>query len=249
MPRQPNEHLELEPYRHLMGTRPDHEVAALAGTSASIVGRYRRKLGINAYEGYKFGVRPVDAGAEGGERAGRSKQRRTRGPDKVQRKSRIGPYAHLVGKRPDREVAELAGVTQEAVRMYRRRRRIRMQGPGEVGPEALARPPRKRRTRLAPYADLLGRLPDAEVAARAGVTAENVRSYRRRHNIPAAWREAPSAAPRANTGLQAWAVLVKDDGQEHIVFAHNLAAATDAATTAIGAERVLGVRHIGPAIG
>jgi DNA-binding CsgD family transcriptional regulator len=233
-----------------MGTKPDHEVAALAGTSASIVGRYRRKLGIRAYEGYKFGVRPVDGATEGEERApGRGRQRRTRGPDKAQRKSRIGPYAHLVGKRSDREVAEMAGVTQEAVRMYRRRRRIRMLAPGEVGPETSVRQARKRRTRLAPFADLLGRLPDAEVAARAGVTAENVRSYRRRHNIPASWREAPSPAPRANTGLQAWAVLVRDESPEHILFAHNLAAATEAATTALGADRVLGVRHIGPAIG
>ena len=55
MPRKRKSYPELEALRHLLGNLPDHEVAARAGTSASIVGRYRRSLKIEAYDGYKFG--------------------------------------------------------------------------------------------------------------------------------------------------------------------------------------------------
>ena len=57
MARTPKNYPELDAVRDLMGTMPDAEIAERAKTSAAKVGRYRRKHGIKAYEGYKFGIR------------------------------------------------------------------------------------------------------------------------------------------------------------------------------------------------
>ena len=64
MPRKRKSYPELEALRHLLGKVPDHEVAARAGTSTSIVGRYRRSLKIGAYDGYKFGNDAEQAAAK-----------------------------------------------------------------------------------------------------------------------------------------------------------------------------------------
>ncbi len=55
MARKAKTYPELDKRRDLLGTVPDATVAELAGTSPSIVGRYRRKYNIPAYQGYKFG--------------------------------------------------------------------------------------------------------------------------------------------------------------------------------------------------
>ena len=40
------------------------------------------------------------------------------------RRSKLDPYLHQVGKVPDREIAEKAGVSPDAVRMFRQRHKI-----------------------------------------------------------------------------------------------------------------------------
>ena len=40
------------------------------------------------------------------------------------RRSKLDPYVHLVGKLSDREVASMAGITPDGVRMYRQRHNI-----------------------------------------------------------------------------------------------------------------------------
>ena len=45
-----------------------------------------------------------------------------------------------------------------------------------------------KRSILEDHLDIVGTLPDAEVATRVGVTAENVRAFRNRRKIPAGWR-------------------------------------------------------------
>jgi len=40
------------------------------------------------------------------------------------RRSKLDAYAHLVGRIPDREVASMAGITPDGVRMYRQRHKI-----------------------------------------------------------------------------------------------------------------------------
>jgi len=125
VPRQRKDYPELDSIRHRLGFEPDHKIAEELGTSTSIVGRYRRKHGVPAYDGYKFGVRPAQSsppperdGEPGG--AGRGK----RGPDRAPRRSKLNPWRALIGVRADDEVAAQAGVTREAVRLYRRRHQI-----------------------------------------------------------------------------------------------------------------------------
>jgi hypothetical protein len=104
---------------------------------------------------------------------------------------------------------------------------------------------RRRRSRLDPYLELLGDVPDRELAERAGVTPENVRAYRVRRGVPARWRGErgesdsaqppvaqpaanPSASARASSGSgvnYAYRVVADVDGEsrEYVVFASNMA--------------------------
>ncbi|HCH64551.1 MAG TPA: hypothetical protein DFR83_17225 [Deltaproteobacteria bacterium] len=205
MPRKRKSYPELEALRHLLGKVPDHEVAARAGTSASIVGRYRRSLKVDAYDGYKFGndtsdddstAAVADSVAEetqpaaAASVAGSAKATGTArgGASTAGRRSKIAPFSDQVGQISDKEVAGLAGVSTEAVRMYRRRRGIELNVAKEAT-LASKRPPSRRKSRLDPFYAQLGKVPDAEIAARAGVTPENVRAYRSRHGIKAEYRE------------------------------------------------------------
>ncbi len=119
------------------------------------------------------------------------------------RPSKLDPYLDKVGTVPDREVAELAGVTAENVRAFRKRRGIPAGWRGEgqqgdkpkVARKATASKPRQRRkSKLDPFMDKVGVLPDRDVAELAGVSAENVRAFRKRRGIAAGWRAEGSAA-------------------------------------------------------
>ncbi len=46
----------------------------------------------------------------------------------------------------------------------------------------------RRKSKLDPYIDRVGILPDRQIAELAGVTSENVRAFRNRRGIPARWR-------------------------------------------------------------
>jgi hypothetical protein len=112
------------------------------------------------------------------------------------RRSKVDPFVDQLGKVPDTEIAKLAGVTPENVRAYRKRRGIpaRWRGEGQGHDKPVRAPTRAkkakggkhRKTKLEPYLDQLGVLPDTEVAELAGVTVGNVRAYRYRHGIPSA---------------------------------------------------------------
>lgn len=279
MARTPKTYPELDAVRELMGTMPDAEIAEKAGTSAAKVGRYRRKHGIKAYEGYKFGIRDA-ADGEGAEQAKPAKPKKAKAKSKNKTKkppgraSKIAPFRDQVGKVPDREIATLAGVTPEAVRMFRRRHDIALQveaSPAPAAASAAPSKPRKRKSKLDPFQDLLGKVPDAEVAAMAGVTSENVRAYRRRHSIEAEWRTkgaapaaapvaAPAAAPVAApaveaapapapavaaSGAQAFAVIVEGKDDVFIVLADDFVSAANEAAARVGGARILSLEHVG----
>ncbi len=126
------------------------------------------------------------------------------------RPSKLDPYMDKVGALPDRQVAEMAGVTAENVRAYRKRRGIpaSWRGEGAVGVEPpkasttkkkskLHKRSKRRKSKLDPYMDKVGVVPDREVAELAGVSSENVRAFRKRRGIPASWRgegKAPASA-------------------------------------------------------
>ena len=124
------------------------------------------------------------------------------------RKSALDDFTDIIGVIPDKDVAEKAKVSPENVRTYRLRRGIPATFRGEslelleakekrraakkVSTKPVRRNRRKmrrrRNSRLDPYLELLGDIPDRALADRAGVTPENVRAYRVRRGIPARWR-------------------------------------------------------------
>jgi len=123
----------------------------------------------------------------------------------VPEKSALAPFKAKLGKIPDQQIADLANVSRTLVVNYRKKLGIPpYQGHKAAAPSAPAkatddRPFRGRRSALDTYIDRLGRVPDAEIARLAGVTAENVRTYRHRRDIPATWQlaDAPAAAASA----------------------------------------------------
>lgn len=64
--------------------------------------------------------------------------------------------------------------------------------PAEASPKA-TRGRSSGGSRLEPYLDLIGKVIDRDIAAKAGVSVSAVTNYRRRHDIPAATRRPPSA--------------------------------------------------------
>ena len=127
------------------------------------------------------------------------------------RKSRIDPFAHLVGEVADRIVAEHANVTINAVRNYRVVRGITAAG---------------RR----------GRQTEAVVEAPAVAVVAEVAS-------PAPVATAPVAAPVAGSGAQQAYQVTLDDGRTGIVVGVTLVAA---ATRAESAGTVSSLTLLGP---
>lgn len=130
------------------------------------------------------------------------------------RKSKLDDHLDIVGVLSDKEVADRAGVTPENVRTFRMRRVIPALWRGQTEEELRERlgargqlpdprPTRKKRKKkrkerksaLDPFKHLLGQIPDRQVADMAGVSPENVRAYRKRRGIPAAWRDGTAEAP------------------------------------------------------
>lgn len=182
----------------------------------------------------------------------------------------LAAYAGRLGTVADSVIAQEAGVSVRSVAAYRARHRI----PSLITPfgtpvgEAPAR-----RSRIDPYADLLGTVPDRVVAQQAGVSLNAVRNYRVKKKIPAAGRgrprtgtvpapgatpaptarvevaappapPAPAAAPTpkpASVGRTAWAVELAD-GETAIVSGVTL---VEAATTASTAGEVVSMRRLG----
>jgi hypothetical protein len=183
-------------------------------------------------------------------------------------RARIEQVVSLLGTEPDGTVARRAGVARKTIVEYRKANGI----PAYKG-DAAAGPPNPRRIQQAPadraadgsaapataplrgsrldtFADIIGVLPDREVAERAGVSAENVRMYRARRGIAAGWRHAAQLtstpataasvpAPRPQPAATfAWRVHVVQPDQERRVYS---VVADDLLAAVTHAERVLGV--------
>lgn len=132
------------------------------------------------------------------------------------RRSKVEPFAAIVGTVSDKEVARRAGVSSENVRTWRKRRGIAASwkeggadpvaasaAPVAALPEAAVRvpkkgksrkKPRRRRSKIDPFRKELGQVPDRTIAERSGTSIENVRAYRRRHGIEAEWQRSSGIA-------------------------------------------------------
>lgn len=112
----------------------------------------------------------------------------------------------------------------------------RDEGADDAGEEAEAASRRKaggapRRSRIDAHRDLLGVLSDGEVAARAGVTANAVQMFRKKHGIPAAapgrkWR----GPGKANAAVESAPVADRNPPQERAAAPAPVAAAVTRST-------------------
>lgn len=219
MPRKPKAYPELDALKHLMGSMPDHEIAAMANTTAPTVGRYRRRVGLTGYEGHKFGFRQGS------------------------RRSSVRSATVMAAEKGD----------------------------------AASR----RRSKLDPFLSLLGKISDAEIATKAGVTPQNVRAFRRRHNIKAVYRigvdaeqivndygapipasyDLPPGMPpagaalpivAAGASLQGFSVMIEGQSEEIVTIATDIASAALQVTASLARRspgaRVTAIRYLGPAV-
>ncbi len=185
----------LSAYTRQLGMVPDHTIAEDAGVSRTLVVNYRKRLGIQAYNGYK---QPAPASRHVAEVAPAA----FRG-----RRSALDPYLAQLGRVPDREIAIQAGVTAENVRTYRQRRNI-------PPTSADARP--------------------GAVRSPAPATAQPVRRAEPSPGTPAATESRPSAATESTPAPAGTAFLITVDtdqgARSYAVVATSIAEAADAAT-------------------
>jgi len=194
-------------------------------------------------------VRP-DPARKAAETAGPARPRARSGS----KDARILEHFDLLGNVPDREVAEKAGVSVRTLASYRARHGI----PAYSGPRRKSRG-RKRRSKIDPFVDQLGQVPDRVIADQAGVSLNAVRNYRVKHGIAAAPRgvrkeAAPEATPAPSApglqGSQAWKVAIRVGNQqfERVVVADSLVdaarAASDTGRSGLAGE-VIAVNWVG----
>jgi len=112
---------------------------------------------------------------------------------------------------------------------------------------------RKRRSKLEPYAHLIGKLSDREVATMAGITPDGVRMYRQRHDIPPARsRRRQNHQGPSTSGLGGFLVTVSDDNgtKEWVLLAADLAEAAEKAANTLGdrADSIKSIRFLAQAL-
>ena len=196
---------KLDAFRSRLGKEPDHAIARDAGVSRSLVSGYRKKHGIAAYTGYKFGQ----------------------------------------GNRPP--ATHWAPTASRADRAHAR---------AAVAAAGSAPAFRGRRSALDAFSNQLGSVPDSEIARQAGVTAENVRTYRVRRGIPAAWpaagrsRATPSPADSAAAPRVVFTVSIEAEGVAYtyaltaLSISEGVVVAQDLARRRHPGAVVMGLKHV-----
>ena len=242
MPRPPVDK-KLEPHNSKLGNVPDDDIAKSAGVSRSAVVNYRKRLGIAAYAGYKFSAAAGVPAAAG---------RKAKAPGKAPKKAKVA--APVAAPAPAVAVAPVK-------RPVGRPRKNPLPVAAPVAPSPAKAPAPKaavagfhgRKSKLEPFVALLGVESDAAVAAKAGVTVENVRAYRARRSIggargvasvaapvapPAPAKAAPAPAVKAAAvagGRSAYLVTVDERGEHknYAVLADDIAQAARAAVDGV----------------
>ncbi len=153
----------LDPFLDKVGILPDEEVARLAGVSSSNVRQYRSRRRIPAPSTH---------------RKARQVPMFERSPELVPTPAPAPEPVPAPGTEPAPEPKPLPAIPEG----WRPMKIVRV-------------------SRMDPFLHLIGVVPDAEVAELAGVTAENVRAYRKRRGIPARWRSAEAPPTRPATPL------------------------------------------------
>jgi DNA-binding transcriptional MerR regulator len=218
---------QIEKLFHLLGKVPDSEVARLADVSVRTVASYRARNGIDGYKGPRR--RPAPRG---------------------RRASKLEDYRSMLGKLPDRVVAEEAGMSLGAVRNFRVKHDI----------PAAGRMPRSEIERLT---QMLRKMVGSAEASDAPVTKPSKRvedgllfefgeSQEPTHVLVASvvFLECMRVFPLGPT--RAWRMSIGgDDGDSMIiVVAENLLAAVEKAVSSLGGDDhvIYHVESLGPVL-
>ncbi len=158
-------------------------------------GTHRSPFGVQA----RMDSLPPEPGEESAEGLTPEQARALRNIRPGSKDALIVRHIAKLGIRPDAEVAREAGVSVRTIASFRARHNI----GGYKGPRRSDGAGSRRRSRIDPFAHLLGVVPDRVVAERAGVSLNAVRNYRVKRNIPAARRGGVTSAPQAQAQAQA----------------------------------------------
>lgn len=178
-PRRGGAAAKLEGVRAQLGKVADGVLAEQLGIARKTVVEFRKRNGISAYsprlEEKPAAAAPKAAAAPAPQAAPRKPGR----PPKAAKAAEAAPVVVAVAAPP----------------------------PAKEAAPAAARPSvdsiTGRASKLDPFRDIIGKLPDREVAERAGMTTENVRMFRQRRGIPAGWREEGKVATPAKAAAPA----------------------------------------------
>ena len=164
----------LERFRAELGTVGDHVIAERAGVSIGNVAKFRRDHGIPAYDGFRRGPRQKRPALVVPEQAAPPVERPApeQQPPPAGRRSALDADAE-----PAPETTPPAAEPRE---------------PEAMKPQVAPGTPTPGRTsKIEPFAELVGVLPDRTIARRAGTTVGSVQVWRSRRGIPA-----PARSPR-----------------------------------------------------
>ena len=180
------------------------------------------------------------------EAASRKKAAGTPAPRPGSKDAKLHVHHDKLGKVPDREVADLAGVSVRTVASYRARNAI----PGYKGPRRGAKGRRGRRSKIDPFADQLGQVADRVIAERARGQPERRSKLPREEGDPCGGVAQRRVTTPTTAASGAWKVTVAHDGEAvvRVVLAATVVEAANAAQQAAAAAggRVTGLEWVGP---
>jgi len=156
-----------------------------------------------------------------------------------------------LGNIPDALVAKRAGVSVRTIASFRARHDI----SGYKGPRRKPASGRRKRSKIDPFVNLLGQVPDRVVAEKASVSLNAVRNYRVKLGIQAAGRRGrlastvpmPQMKQFADGSRHAWRVFAGRSGDmiEGIVIAPNLKEASANAVEGLDGAVVTRIEWVG----
>ena len=175
----------VDAFASLVGTRPDNEIAAMAGVDRKTVLLYRQARKIPAAVRSKTdSPDPVSASPVAAPAPARSAEKVEKSDVAGRRQSVLVPFRDLLGVLTDAEVAVRAGVGAEAVRRYRVAHGIQSARSVAAAASEAGGTSHGRSSRLDAHRDILGVLSDRAVAERVGMSAQGVSKYRLSRGIP-----------------------------------------------------------------
>jgi hypothetical protein len=152
---------------------------------------------------------------------------------------------------PDADVAKRAGVSVRTIASFRSRHDI----SGYRGPRRKPASSKRKKSKIDPYVNLLGQVPDRVVAEKASVSLNAVRNYRVKRGIRASGRRGrPLGSTHkvipeqfGNGGRHAWRVVAGNAGDvvEGIVIAADLKEASANAIDGLEGAVVTRIEWVG----